>query len=315
MRTLYLLTLLLALSNNVIAQKIHFSDSTNKFGYLGYNGDGCYFNLHLSYRPDTFCFGKHYLPVTSFSTPHFCSGGFGASIYLNGYFVREDSLLHKVFVLQDTTEKLLYDYNLVVGDTISYTSSSGLTFIDSVKSIDSTLLNGVYHRVFNFGSCERFPGPRRSYMVVEGLGCMRNPFYVLYGACFEGDEQLVCFENRGSLPTAYIVAPMCYGTNYFNNGCNFTLGIDKASVAEDAGISVYPVPAKDAVSITLPTNNSSVGTLMLYNMLGELIDTHKVDDKSNTNVVNTQLFADGLYVVVFCSQEGRKYHQKLTIQH
>lgn len=315
MRTFYLLILLFVVNTAAIAQKIRFADTSNKFGYLCYNADGCYFNLHLEYRPDTFCFGQHYLPVTSYNRPHFCGGSSGAGFNFNGYFVREDTLLNKVFVLEDTTEKLLYDYNLRAGDTISYTSLSGLTFIDSVKSIDSTLLNGVYHKVFNFGSCERFPGPRRSYMVVEGLGCMRNPFYVLYGACFEGDECLVCFEHRGSTPAAYVVAPMCYGTNYFNNSCNYTLGVDKPTVAEVAGISVYPVPAKEAVTITLPTNNSSVGTLLLYNMMGQLIDTQKVDDKSNTKVVNTELFADGLYVVVFCSQEGRKHYQRLTIQH
>jgi hypothetical protein len=314
MRTLYLLTLLLVLNTAAIAQKIRFTDSTNKFGYLCYNADGCYFNLYLEYRSDTFCFGQHYLPVTSSYRSHFCGGSSGAGFNLNGYFVREDTLLNKVFVLQDTTEKLLYDYNLHVGDTISYTPSSRLTLIDSVISIDSTLINGVYHKVFNFSSCERSPGPR-SYKVVEGLGCMRNPFYVLYGACFEGDEQLVCFQHRSSTPAAYIEAPMCFGTNYFNNSCNFTLGADQPAAVHDAGIAVHPVPAKGEVTISLPTNNSNTGTLLFYNVLGELIDTQAVDDKLNIKVVNTELFADGLYVVVFCSEGGRKHYQRLTIQH
>jgi hypothetical protein len=50
-------------------------------------------------------------------------------------------------------------------------------------------------------------------------------------------------------------------------------------------------------------------------VLGELIDTQAVDDKLNIKVVNTELFADGLYVVVFCSEGGRKHYQRLTIQH
>src|ERR1035437_1492907 len=213
--------LLLLLPFSSIAQKIRFSDNRNQGTTLGFASDTQPFQNVFIFGTDTLAYGMIYKPIHNLQHPYFCgwftgcSGGGGP---LLNFLIREDTIAHIVYCRNvsayttDTLEHILYNYNFNIGDSINYKG-----FIDTVASIDSTLINGIYHKIFNFQN----KAHGRSYTVLEGVGCTNNPvFPASFGACFEYGESLFCFSQNGVRPAIH--APINSRAR-FATGCCYSI--------------------------------------------------------------------------------------------
>ncbi|MFH0865220.1 MAG: hypothetical protein V1904_03440, partial [Bacteroidota bacterium] len=123
-------------------------------------------------------------------------------------FLREDTT-KKVFLKYptssgvDTTEFMLYNFNLNVGDTVTiklfYPTDSLFKLI--VVHIDSTLLLTGYRRFIGLGALTLMwdGGCDNSIAWVEGMGCTYSQLYneIPQGGCWEQGYDLTCFWEKG----------------------------------------------------------------------------------------------------------------------
>src|SRR4051812_20310473 len=118
-----LLSICLLLSLNGYSQKIMFTDTSNKWNIRYINPDRATIPYSAYYGADTIIGTTNYRTLIDGLVPA---------------YVREDTIAHRVFVFNtfDSTEHVLYDYNLLPGDTI--TEFLSLTVVrDSVVKLDS----------------------------------------------------------------------------------------------------------------------------------------------------------------------------------
>jgi len=89
-------------------------------------------------------------------------------------------------------------------------------------------------------------------------------------------------------------------------------GISEKQQSPDAvGISLYPNPASDVVSINIANRKSENYTLTIYDISGRIIHTEKV--KQLQTQINTSKLSNGMYMLEIKS-EGLSKIQKLAIQ-
>ena len=207
-------------------------------------------------------------------------------------FVREDTT-KKVFVKYpygigtDTSEFLLYDFNLSIGDTVTvklihYTTDS--IFKLYVTNI-STIMGETYLQPINttlWGGCD-------PYIVwVQGRGCNFSPFYseIPEGYCDNGaSEGVVCFWQNGSWIGA---ASQCdISTNLNSN-------------KEIGNIQLLPNPVTDISEMNL---NGEFVLLEIYNLLGEKIKSENIKGKSKV-LISRKDFNEGtfIYKIITCNK-------------
>lgn len=209
------------------AQQIRFTDTSNTWSVLNSTIDQCY-TSYYHYNGETIINAKKYL-------------------LLDGVFVREDTLLKRVYVIppagetQDfsLTERILYDYNWQVGDTVRY-DYPFKHFKYTITSIDSTQINSKWYKIWHFENAmsnDTFQNTTTtaSYNIVEGIGSLNHPWFPVYPYTFEGYYTLSCFSENNISPE---VNPAIGG---FNNTTSCTLRTNVLSM-RNKQIQVFPNP-------------------------------------------------------------------------
>jgi hypothetical protein len=171
--------------------------------------------------------------------------------------IRQDTLNKKIFVilLDSTTENILYDFSLQVGDTIKsvlHTLASDCFGFntETIVSIDSIQVNGNYHRVFHFqGSCT---GPNGgSY--IEGIG---SDFGLLFpNRMDETESHLSCLKVSGP--------------------CELVVSIN--SLEENNQFDIFPNPSLETINISININSHK--TCSIHEASGRKIKTIKLSGK------------------------------------
>ena len=82
---------------------------------------------------------------------------------------------------------------------------------------------------------------------------------------------------------------------------NTTLGVDDF---EAAGISMYPNPVEDKVTLDLSQFNEQARQLSLYDVTGKLINNYTIDNQENYEI-NISNYASGLYIVKIETASGQ----------
>lgn len=197
---------------------------------------------------------------------------------LNHVLVREDTVSNRIYTREqvstpyvDTFEQVLYDFNLKVGDTIELWKQKSDTNRHFVAKVDSVVINGVYHKLWQYDPLPNNPVGQYSYIVIEGIGSMGGPLYPLNPVGFEQHYRLVCFTKNGSLVTVpdNDSIPCPYGGDYLSlNTC--LLDIEDKVSAKQSAVVISPHPANSSSVITLPYTLQS-GELTIYNTMGQTV--------------------------------------------
>jgi hypothetical protein len=221
-------------------------------------------------------------------------------------FIRED-LSKKVFVKYpagpniDTSEYLLYDFGLQVGDTVSiklrhYITDSVYQF--TVTSKDSVDLGDGYRAHWflqlagsSFWYCGAF-----GMEWYEGIGTFWGVMYneIPENGCDDGGYEGSCFWNRGT----YII-----GGTY----CDYSTGIKEIS---DPVITFLPNPLTDISEIKFPPEYDLIE---IYNSLGDLVFSKKIKNESQLFFHNNNL-PSGPYICLLTKADGTFSCQKFIIQ-
>lgn len=292
MKNLLLLLLLCSLSICTNAQKIRFTDSTNVWRVA--ESVGAYTYYTYFFGPDSVIGDKHYRPLIR----SYISDSGDTLIESNQYMVREDTTTGRVYYRDisfgvDATDRLLYRYDLQLGDTVHFDF-----YTDSVSKVDSILIVGYYYKVFTLQDVGEPFEPDHYYTYIEGIGTLQGPRYAINPTCFfEHANALCCFQHNGSYPNAYLEYQNCWYDWIFENGdCN-------CSLPPYVGISSVPNTNLKPKVIPNPLQPSSLlewnepienGLLRVTDATGRIILTREIRNSSSIHI--SQLLKEaGIY--------------------
>jgi hypothetical protein len=216
--------------------------------------------------------------------------------------IREQS--EKIYLIRSDTsfENLLYDFTKNVGDTLHhlYTETIGNPAFDNyavITSIDSTLINGSYRKVFHFNN-------NGNFYWIEGIG---SGFGLIYAGLppIPGYDEwyLVCFKQNGE---------ELYLNPLFNSCFPDITNINEIPIHDDL-FNVFPNPITDVS--TIYWNNSMKQTysiLTITDLLGRNLKTINIS-KINNIIICKSDFPSGLYFVKL-SDSNKFYIKKIIIQ-
>ncbi|PLW95201.1 MAG: hypothetical protein C0592_00640 [Marinilabiliales bacterium] len=188
----------------------------------------------------------------------------------------------------DTTEFILYNFGLSVGDTMNITmSNDGNTIWPAeVMYIDSVLIGDTFHKRLLVNGWLYFA-------FVEGVGCDNGLFY----------NELYWVDNWGST--------ICYsrndtifsvdGSGQMNLGnCWQSIGINEPQISEPF---IYPNPTKDYIQINLP----NISIAKIYSAKGICVL------ESKKTIIDIHSLPQGIYFVQVLTANNAVYSDKLII--
>lgn len=254
-----------------------FQFPCEKFYYFEYYSTGdtlinasIYRKIYVNEVRDTeACVGRpYYLPVP---------GYVGA--------LRDDSTANKTFFVfpNTTTDSLLYDYNLMVGDTVKGIIAQYFNRYDTgvVISIDSVLTSGQYRKRWNFRQDENdYPA-----FIIEGIGTSSGLIEPLYPSELEWTERyLICVKD----------STQTYFSSNHNSaiGCNTIIsGTNQLNL--QSSLSIFPNPFSNETTIKTDQDLKNA-TIFIINTYGQLV--RQIKGLSGNEIkLNRENLSGGVY--------------------
>lgn len=90
-------------------------------------------------------------------------------------------------------------------------------------------------------------------------------------------------------------------------------GLGLKQLSFEQGISIYPNPASDRISLQL-NEQASAGMVQMVNILGKEVWADELTTRSQRKTVNTAAMARGIYYIRFANKEGHIYTQKVVLE-
>lgn len=187
------------------------------------------------------------------------------------------------------TDRILLDYNLQVGDTFR----AGVNAI-VVTSIDSTLIHGIWHRVWKFpffGGGGWYTGVLDSIYIVEGIGCLEGPTFHLqdWSSCVECMQPyMYCFSHKGNNP---LLAPTVAWLDN-NRSCSYYPTLDIETLHSNKSPILYPQPTHDVLAID---HTEEIKTITITDLAGQ--KWIQTNNDSNHVILNVTTLVPGTYLV------------------
>ena len=214
-------------------------------------------------------------------------------------------------VINPFPEELLYDFNLLVGDTITHHLSlmhhTIDTFAQVVTQIDSILLlDGTYRKRWTLAPVFDPPHPSMSDIVVEGIGSVhwRGLFNPLYNdALTNGDQySFECFKQNDT--ALYVNNPIC-------NHCFCSFLTDIESPIKLEKIIISPNPFTTITKVNFDKTYPNI-TLSLYDLQGKLLLQNHYTDCNLITLHRNQL-PNGLYFLKLIIDDKEIETRKIVI--
>lgn len=207
--------------------------------------------------------------------------------------IRQDTLARKVFFVtpNDTTEQLLFDFNMQVGDTVQgYTEDSAFGK-DTVQAIDSILIGNSYRKRWLLS-----PGANYYIQLIEGIGSTYAMMAQSWSyASNAPDYYLGCFSQNGI--TLYPDS---------TSNCQVIVGVI-SDYSKNISIVLFPNPFTN--EFTIQTNTSELSEIIIRDISSRNILRQKF---TNSVSLNTDQLARGLYIYEVRSKDGSCMKGKIT---
>ncbi|MEO8759789.1 MAG: T9SS type A sorting domain-containing protein [Bacteroidia bacterium] len=223
------------------------------------------------------------------------NGGYFTNSYMGA--IRQDIANKKMYYFAyNGIDKLLYDFNLHLGDTLPYSYNNPPHF-NYVSSIDSVLIGTDYRKQFHISKIGgTFASQDSNYVsLIEGIGST-------YGLL---DEIIPPFEGGSGLCSFSQNNVLLYTNNQTTAYCDATLGIKE--VNHSTAFTIYPNPASNNITIS---SDKELETITIYNTLGEVVFQTK--NKNIQQQIDISTLTDGIYFVN-SSVNGISFSQKLIV--
>ena len=216
--------------------------------------------------------------------------------YLGG--IRQDSLNKKVYFIGAamTSDTILYDFNLTIGDTLQPTFLANGLFsgMDTVSGIDSLWYAYpiIYYKKFIFSPLGGMGN------LVEGLGSDCGLFEIYFH--FEGGPTLTCFKehNISAYDMSYGPAHPLYARCGYYFGASLPLGASSES-KQSIYVDISPNPSNGIYFIQSSENILEVD---IVSVIGEKVYSVQV----NASKIEIDLcdYQSGIYFLQLKTSQG-----------
>ncbi|MBI5541155.1 MAG: T9SS type A sorting domain-containing protein [Bacteroidia bacterium] len=217
---------------------------------------------------------------------------------------REDSS-KKVYFKIDTTEVLLYDFSLNVGDTIHYNYLFYGNFINPsnhfkrLDSIGSIQINNLFRKIYYFS------GGITGNTWIEGIGAIDGEglFAPIADICTCGlTYELACVKQNDT--AIWINNPIC-------NRCFCNLYLNIENIQTNIEITVYPNPTENSFKIDLAEMHNCT-MLKLFSSDMKLINQFNIENEKQ--IIINQNIKSGLYFIEISNGSNNKITRKIIIK-
>jgi Secretion system C-terminal sorting domain len=250
-----------------------------------------YYTSKFSAKGDTMLGGVHY-------TKFYWTGTYAKNSddYTGAYRVESDS--NRVYYLDrwDTTEYLMYDFNLFPADTILVHGNIKYICVDTGSIM---LNNGTIHKTQTMF----IPSASNCYQIwATGLGSLGLPLLEPYWGCgytFESAYDLTCFIYKEELLYEW------EGNPYFEGCIGSNLGIEEITDRNIFSIAPNPVNGISRLMSNAPEN-----TLFDYEVLdvnGRILESVK-NVKAADIILQSSRIKKGIYVLRLYTHHNEQYY-------
>jgi len=206
--------------------------------------------------------------------------------------IRQDTLAKKVFFVPPTasTEQLLYDFTLHIGDTVKGYLESWAYQPDVDISMDSVLVGNNYHKRWKINPCYNI-------YLIEGIGSTYG-LLTLSPGCITRSRQMF------PLLVSNITDKRYYPDTTSN--CDLITSIN--TLAESSNqITIFPNPSNG--SFTVDFNQSlNFKEIRLTDLLGNIVLQRPTSNQTKIAIDKLQ---SGTYILTLIDQENRKINKKI----
>jgi len=207
--------------------------------------------------------------------------------------IRDDTIQKKVYFNDFTTETLLYDFSVNVGDTIFYYEP--FNYYKTVEDISYININGQQRKMFHLlnslygmndywiegiGSVYRYGllYPLKPYIVLDGS----TPYF----GCFTHDT------------ISYFVDSTCLG----DCPCTDWLVEIMENVINDSEIVIFPNPTKNSLTIEFVCSKNHYESFEIFSCSGKLLLNQEFfNEKQKT--INLEFLSKGTYYIRLNGEE------------
>lgn len=253
-------------------------------------------------------------------------------------YIREDTAARKVWFLDNNspTEKLLYNFSMQVGDTISINFLTGNLFLSGVYTLDSIgTINTLAGQRRTFNLSNHALSWSRRMVWIEGMGCtvaLAYPYTTndmgapVYQACpgpqYEFSQFLICFHHNSKIyqdVCAYQAAMSTQAWSTVIDSCDFHSFI--GAIQEIPGMtdfSIYPNPSNGSLVLNIQTSQDAKLDFFVHDIAGKQTlyrqSLGQVGSGETEKRIDISTLPDGFYLVELRSEQGSEY-RKLVISH
>lgn len=231
--------------------------------------------------------------------------------YLYGYF-RQDSILKRSYLLLPswTTDSLILDYNLQVGDTVK----RGFYYFNTIQNSGiGNLINWKILKIQNkniYGSTIRCFYTDTSNMgtasyFMEGLG-----------------HTWGLFLNSGTAETYCWPFERCSNINSIQTLSNCISLVNTLTDNENINseIKIYPSPTNEYLNIELDLNSQVKITdpdskIIILNVFGQTIFEDNLIDIADKKSIDTRNFNNGIYYFILKNKNSTTYIKHFVVTH
>ncbi len=230
--------------------------------------------------------------------------GFTYSSFLpynpHGRWIKQDgNKIYSVLSWDLADEELIYDFDLVVGDTfrLDYFNELIVTAV-----FDTMFLDGILRKTIEL---QNIVIPSWTIWWVEGIGDLHGGLYYSYGGL--GSFYMVCYGNHSGL---------VYLDNDFtqmdcDNAVDIPVPSSNTNPQETTSPSVliYPNPVNTGQIMLDVKNDQGAIEASIYNSSGQFIETLNV---TKDEYIDVQHLSSGLYILLL-QMEGQNVSKRIII--
>jgi hypothetical protein len=200
--------------------------------------------------------------------------------------MRSDSGRVYLQTFNDTAERLIFDFNLQVGQTFQRLVPYPMGFY-TVHRIDTLMINGHPRR--------KFIDTLYNHYIIEGIGDKRYAFW--------GPEGFSCYQEGDSIyPVGESYNPFYCGIGF--SGCSPLTTPDIANT----NYTVFPNPASAYIQINKNYNVGNSNWLYIFDLSGRKVMELNMSDEP-VDIIDISLLSSGMYILQFNDKS-----QKLLVE-
>lgn len=294
-------------SFSIQAQQYFPFPTTNAFWRINWGTTSQNSIYHYELTGDTLIGLNNYTKLESAGNVYYNFDPNNPQFYNSGYVgaYRNDSLGRKIYYVpkDSITESLLYDFNLLGGDTIEgymdqlAKDQFGTGFYAVVDSVDSVLISSSYRKRWLYHTSDNFGIIWSGGEIIEGIGSN-------YGLL---ESLLPMFDNNGYL--------VCHSQNgigiYGSNPCELITSIEQ-KLDNDDNFTIYPNPVFQGESIVISYLQIEEFNLEVYDMQGkkQFINPKMMGKKL---IIETSSLSEGVYLFVIRENNKIVFKQKVLL--